>query len=101
MRPHRQEGQSRKERVPLRQERDGRSEAGQANRVGTEDKLLAGGTVTNGACNCARTHKPVKAGKNAWRCLAADPPRNKDASKFKLKTTSKSRATEPWDLRQA
>ena len=61
----------------------------------SEPKIsCSGGTVTNGACNCARTHKPVKAGKNAWRCLAADPPRNKDASKFELKTASK-KPTQP------
>jgi hypothetical protein len=29
----------------------------------------AGGTVKKGACDCPRTHKPVKAGKNAWRCV--------------------------------
>ena len=28
-----------------------------------------GGTVKDGACVCERTHKPVKAGKNAWRCV--------------------------------
>ena len=35
----------------------------------------AGGTVKDGTCTCARTHKPVKAGKNAWRCVkvAVDP----------------------------
>lgn len=25
--------------------------------------------VKDGACVCERTHKPVKAGKNAWRCV--------------------------------
>jgi hypothetical protein len=28
-----------------------------------------GGTVKDGACVCERTHNPVKAGKNAWRCV--------------------------------
>ncbi len=40
----------------------------------------AGGMVKNGACTCARPHKPVKAGTNAWRCVrvaVSDPPRNK------------------------
>lgn len=33
------------------------------------------GTVKDGACVCEPTHKPVKAGKNAWRCvqLVTDP----------------------------
>jgi hypothetical protein len=36
----------------------------------------AGGIVKDGACVCERTMKPVKAGKNAWRCVkvAVDPP---------------------------
>jgi hypothetical protein len=29
----------------------------------------AGGSVKDGACVCERTMKPVKAGKNAWRCV--------------------------------
>jgi hypothetical protein len=35
----------------------------------------AGGTVKDGACAFERTMKPVKAGKNAWRCVkvAVDP----------------------------
>ena len=44
----------------------------------------ANGTVKNGACTCARTDKPVKAGKNAWRCVKSvvvDPPRKPDQPK--------------------
>jgi hypothetical protein len=39
----------------------------------------AGGTVKGGACVCERTMKPVKAGKNAWRCVkvAVDPKPDK------------------------
>jgi hypothetical protein len=39
----------------------------------------AGGTVKDGACMCERTMKPVKAGKNAWRCVkvAVDPKPDK------------------------
>jgi hypothetical protein len=42
----------------------------------------AGGTVRNGACVCGRGEKPVKAGKDAWRCVkiaVIDPPRIKDS----------------------
>jgi hypothetical protein len=39
----------------------------------------AGGAVKDGACVCERTMKPVKAGKNAWRCVkvAVDPKPDK------------------------
>ena len=39
----------------------------------------AGGAVRDGACVCERTMKPVKAGKNAWRCVkvAVDPKPDK------------------------
>ena len=55
----------------------------------------AGGIVKNGACTCARTHKPVKAGKNAWRCIkvVADAPRNKGKAKVEVKTAPKKTAT--------
>jgi hypothetical protein len=50
----------------------------------------AGGAVRNGACTCARTHKPVKAGKNAWRCVAVDAPKDKGSTnKFDVKTAPK------------
>jgi hypothetical protein len=42
----------------------------------------AGGAVKDGAFVCERTMKPVKAGKNAWRCVKVaviDPPRHKDS----------------------
>jgi hypothetical protein len=42
----------------------------------------AGGTVRNGACACGRGGKPVRTGKDAWRCVKVaviDPPRNKDS----------------------
>ena len=41
----------------------------------------AGGAVRDGACVCARTMKPVKAGNNAWRCVkvAVDPKPDKPA----------------------
>jgi hypothetical protein len=63
----------------------------------TEPKIsCAGGIVKNGACTCARTHKPVKAGQNAWRCvrtMVADPPKNKDsANTLELKTAPKKTA---------
>ena len=41
--------------------------------------------MKNGSCTCARTHKAVKAGKNAWRCVAAVPPK----TKFEVKTAPK------------
>lgn len=55
----------------------------------------SGGIVRNGACTCARTHKPVKAGKNAWRCIkvVADAPRNKDKAKVEVTTAPKKTAT--------
>jgi hypothetical protein len=39
----------------------------------------AGGSVKDGACVCERTMKPVKAGKNAWRCVQSvvDPKPDK------------------------
>ena len=39
----------------------------------------AGGTMKGGACVCERTMKPVKAGKNAWRCVkvVVDPKPDK------------------------
>jgi hypothetical protein len=37
--------------------------------TGTQQISCAGGTVKDGACVCERTMKPVKAGKNAWRCV--------------------------------
>jgi hypothetical protein len=39
----------------------------------------AGGSVNDGACVCERTMKPVKAGKNAWRCVQSvvDPKPDK------------------------
>ena len=56
----------------------------------------AAGAVKNGACTCARTHKPVKAGKNAWRCVKSvviDPPKNKNsANKLEVKTAPKKTA---------
>jgi hypothetical protein len=55
----------------------------------------AGGTVRNDACNCTRTHKPVKAGKNAWRCVkaVADPPKDKgNANRLEVTTAPKNTA---------
>lgn len=37
--------------------------------TGTQRITCANGTVKGGACVCARTHKPVKAGNNAFRCV--------------------------------
>ncbi len=59
----------------------------------SEPKIsCANGTVKNGSCACARTHKKVKAGKNAWRCVraVADPPKNKTGGKkLEVKTAPK------------
>ena len=63
----------------------------------SEPKIsCANGTVKNGDCACARTHKKVKAGKNAWRCVKtiADPPKSKgSANKLEVKTAPKKPAT--------
>ena len=50
--------------------------------------------VRNGVCNCDRTHKVVKTGKNAWSCVkvVVDPPRNKDKAKVEVKTVPKKTA---------
>ena len=71
----------------------------------SEPKIsCAGGTPKNGTCTCARTHKLVRAGKNAWRCVKVvviDTPRNKDSAntsgakikgEAKVKSNSKSSA---------
>ena len=53
----------------------------QAHGVATEDRLR-GRHGQELACACDRGEKPVKAGKNAWRCVkiaVIDPPRNKDS----------------------
>jgi hypothetical protein len=44
----------------------------------------AGGTVKNGACQCERTMKPVKAGKNAWRCVVDAEPEKPTVSEPKI-----------------
>jgi hypothetical protein len=44
----------------------------------TKEITCVKGKVEDGACTCASTHKPVKTGKNAWRCkkiAATDPPK--------------------------
>jgi|GEM_PF-5484738 len=55
----------------------------------SEPKIsCANGTIKNGACTCKRTHKKVKAGKNAWRCVkvAVDPkPVKPTVSKPKIR----------------
>ena len=70
-----------------------------------------GGTVKDDACQCPRTHKAVKAGKNAWRCkkfVVIDPVRtdgkktsgqktstsNKDAERRRLERLKKKKAEE-------
>jgi hypothetical protein len=63
----------------------------------SEPKIsCAAGAVKNSACTCARTYKPVKAGKNAWRCVKSvviDPPKNKNsANKLEVKTAPKKTA---------
>jgi hypothetical protein len=44
----------------------------------------AGGTPRYGQCQCPSTHKAVRAGKNAWRCVRAvvDPPRASGGAKI-------------------
>ena len=44
----------------------------------------ANGVVRNGACECEPTMKPVKAGKNAWRCVLDPKPEKPIVSEPKI-----------------
>ena len=53
------------------------------------------GAVSNGACTCARAHKPVLAGKNAWRCVnvvVSDPPNKGSAHKLEVESAPRKTA---------
>jgi hypothetical protein len=44
----------------------------------------ANGVVRNGACECEPSFKPVKAGKNAWRCVLDPKPEKPIVSEPKI-----------------
>jgi hypothetical protein len=68
---------------------DTKAPNGPARITGTGAKLsCAGGEVENGKCQCEKTFKPVKAGKNARRCVkvaVTDTPKKKKEKKKKKK----------------